>query len=47
MAFTDEEVLYYSKTWTCNLHPATKEQRDTLIKAINDAGTNGIQKRKN
>ena len=38
MAFTDEEVPYYSKTWTCNLHPATKEQREVLMKAINKAG---------
>lgn len=37
MAFTDEKVLYYSKTWICKLHPATKEQRDALMKAINDA----------
>lgn len=34
----NEEVPHYSKTWTCNLYPATKEQRDTLMKAINDAG---------
>ena len=38
MAFLDEEVPYYSKTWTCNLYPATKEQRDTLMKAMNNAG---------
>ena len=38
IAFTDEEVPYYSKTWTWNLHPATKEQRDALMKAMNDAG---------
>ena len=31
IAFTDEEVPYHSKTWTCNLHPATKEQRDLLF----------------
>ena len=31
MAFTDEEVPYYSKTWTWNLQPATKEQRDLLF----------------
>ena len=37
MAFT-EKVPYYSKTWTCNLHPATKEQRDVLMKVMNDAG---------
>ncbi len=33
-----EEVPYYSETWTANLHPATKEQRDTLIKAMANAG---------
>lgn len=33
-----EEVPYYSRTWTCKLHPATKEQRDTFMKAMNDAG---------
>ena len=33
-----EEVPYYSRTWTCKLHPATKEQRDTFVKAMNDAG---------
>lgn len=38
IAFTDEEVSYHSKTWTCNLYPATKEQRDTFMKAMNDAG---------
>ena len=34
----NEKVPYYSKTWTCNLHPATKEQRDALEKAMADAG---------
>jgi len=34
----NEKVPYYSKTWTCNLHPATKEQRDTLKKAMTDVG---------
>ena len=34
----NEEVPYYSKTWTVNLHPASKEQRDTLMKAMADAG---------
>ena len=38
MAFTDEEVPYYSKTWTYNLHPATKEQRDLLFQKIKEAG---------
>ena len=33
-----EEVPYYSRTWTCKLHLATREQRNTLIKAIDDAG---------
>lgn len=33
-----EEVPYYSRTWTCKLHLATREQRDTLMKAMNDAG---------
>ena len=37
LAFT-EKVPYYSKTWTCNFHPATKEQRDALMKAMEDAG---------
>lgn len=37
LAFT-EEVPYYSKTWTCNLHPATKEQRDLLLQKIKEAG---------
>lgn len=35
-AFIDEEVLYYSKTWTCSLHPATKEQRNLLIQEIKE-----------
>lgn len=38
MAFTDEEVPYYSKTWTCNLHPATKEQRGLLFQKIKETG---------
>lgn len=37
MAF-DVEVPYFSKTWTDNLHPATKEQRDTLFKKMEEAG---------
>ena len=38
MAFPDEEVSYYSKTWTCNLYPATKEQRNLLFQKIKEAG---------
>ena len=38
LAFTDEIVPYYSKTWTCNLHPATKEQRGLLFKKIKETG---------
>ena len=38
IAFPDEEVPYYSKTWTCNLHPATKEQRNLLFQKMKDAG---------
>ena len=38
IAFTDEKVPYYSKIWTCNLHPATKEQRDLLFQKIKEAG---------
>lgn len=34
----NEEVPYYSRKWTCDLLPATKEQRDTFMKAMNDAG---------
>lgn len=37
MAF-DEEVPYYSKTWTDNLHPATKEQRDLLFARMKEEG---------
>ena len=33
-----EKVPYYSKTWTCNLHPSTKEQRDFLFQKIKEAG---------
>lgn len=36
MAFK-EKVPYYSKTFTCNLHPATKEQRDLLFQKIKEA----------
>ena len=38
LLFTDEKVPYFSKTWTCNLHPATKEQRDRLFQRIKEAG---------
>lgn len=34
----NEEVPYYSRKWTCDLLPATKEQRDAFMKVINDAG---------
>lgn len=37
MAFA-EKAPYHSKTWTCNLHPATKEQRDLLFQKIKEAG---------
>ena len=33
-----EEVPYYSTTWTCNLHPATKEQRDLLFQKMKETG---------
>ena len=33
-----EEVPYYSKTWTDNLHPATKEQCDLLFEEMTQAG---------
>lgn len=36
--FTNEEVPYYSKTWTCNLQPATKEQRNLLFQKIKEEG---------
>lgn len=34
----NEKIPYYSKTWTCNLHPATKEQRDLLFQKMKEAG---------
>ena len=34
----NEKVPYYSKTWTCNLHPSTKEQRDFLFQKMKEAG---------
>lgn len=37
MAF-DEEVPYFSKTWTDNLRPATKEQRDLLFARMKEEG---------
>lgn len=33
-----EEVPYYSKTWTDNLHPATKKQRDLLFHNMKEEG---------
>lgn len=33
----NEEVPYYSKTWTCNLQPATKEQRELLFQKMKEA----------
>lgn len=38
LAFEDEEIPYYSKTWTANLHPTTKEQRDLLFQTMKEAG---------
>ncbi len=37
----NEEVPYYSKTWTCTLHPATKEQRELLFSKMEEA-RNGL-----
>lgn len=37
MIFT-EIPPYYSKTWTCNLHPATKEQRSLFFQKMKEAG---------
>ena len=34
----NEKIPYYSKTWICNLHPATKEQRDLLFQKTKEAG---------
>ena len=34
----NEKVPYYSKTWTHNLQPATKEQRDLLFQKMKEAG---------
>ncbi len=36
--FTDEEVPYYSKTWSKCLCPATKEQRNILFQKMKEAG---------
>lgn len=33
-----EEVPYYSKTWTHNLQPATKEQRNLLFQKMKENG---------
>ena len=38
LAFNDEEVPYYSKMWTANLHPATKEQCELLFQTMKEAG---------
>ena len=38
LAFNDDDVPYYSKAWTKNLHPATKEQRDLLFEKMKEAG---------
>ena len=38
LSFTDENVPYYSKTWTKTLHPATKEQCYLLFSKIIEAG---------
>ncbi len=34
----NEEVPYYSKTWTSNLHPASKEQCGLLFKSMKENG---------
>lgn len=34
IAFTDQNVPFYSKTWTCYLDPATKEQHTRLFQKI-------------
>lgn len=34
----NEEVPFYSKTWTCNLHPATKEQCIFLFYSMKENG---------
>lgn len=41
-----DEVPYFSKTWTANLHPATKEQRDFLFQKIKEAGYKWNEKTK-
>ena len=33
-----EEIPHYSETWTANLHPATKEQRDLLFEKMKEDG---------
>lgn len=38
LAWEDENVLYYSQTWTSTLKPATKEQRDLLFQKMYEAG---------
>lgn len=34
----NEEVAYYSKTWTSNLHPASAEQCDLLFNNMKENG---------
>jgi len=41
-----EEVPYYSKTWTITLKPATKEQRDFLFQKMEEAGYTWDAKKK-
>lgn len=38
LAFEDESVPHLSNTWTKNLHPATKEQRELLFKKMKEEG---------
>ena len=41
-----EEVPYYSKTWTANLHPATKEQHHLLFTKMKEKGYEYDNKKK-
>jgi hypothetical protein len=41
-----EEVPYYSKTWTMTLQPATIEQRDLLFSKMREAGCQWDEKKK-
>jgi len=38
LAWNDENVPYYSQTWTSILKPTTKEQRDLLFTKLKEAG---------